>query len=93
MSGLAPRYNLGYTLRMKTAISIPDPIFHTAERLAGHMGMSRSEFFRRAVEDYIEAHRYDRVREVLDSVYGEEPSGVDEALAEMQRLSLPKEDW
>ena len=78
---------------MKTAISIPDPVFQSAESLARRMGISRSELFCRAVEGYIEAHKYDRVRETLDAVYAEEPSGIDDALAEMQRASLPKEDW
>ena len=78
---------------MKTAISIPDSVFHTVESLAKRMGMSRSELFCRAVEDYIEVHRHDRVREALDAVYAEESSDVDEALAEMQWASLSKEDW
>ena len=78
---------------MKTAISIPDPVFQSAESLAKRMGISRSELFCRAVESYVEAHRYDRVREALDAVYAEEPSGVDHALAELQSASLPKEDW
>ena len=78
---------------MKTAISIPDPVFQSAESLARRMGISRSELFCRAVEGYIEEHKYDRVRETLDAVYAEEPSGIDDALAEMQRASLPKEDW
>ena len=78
---------------MKTAISIPDSLFHIAESLAERMGMSRSELFRHALENYIEAHRYDRVRDALDTVYTEESSRVDEALADMQWASLSKEDW
>ena len=78
---------------MKTAISIPDSLFHIAESLAERMGMSRSELFRHALENYIEAHKHDRVRDALDTVYTEESSRVDEALAEMQWASLSKEDW
>lgn len=78
---------------MKTAISIPDSLFCTAESLAERMGMSRSELYRHALENYIEAHKHDRVRDALDTVYAEESSQVDEALAEMQWASLPKEDW
>ena len=86
-------YNKSYTQRMKTAISIPDSVFHIAESLAKRMGMSRSELFRHALENYIEAHGHDRVREALDAVYAEESSDIDEALAEMQWASLSKEDW
>jgi metal-responsive CopG/Arc/MetJ family transcriptional regulator len=78
---------------MKTAISIPDPLFHAAESLAKRLGMSRSEFFSRALEAYIETHVHDKVRDTLDEIYTEESSGLDESLASMQWASLPKEDW
>ena len=78
---------------MKTAISMPDSLFHAAESLAKRKGMSRSELFRIAVSDYIEAHKHDEVREALDRVYAEQPSHLDEGLMRMQVLSLNKEDW
>ncbi len=78
---------------MKTAISIPDPIFHAAEHLAKRLGMSRSELFSRAVATYIEAHKSDRVRETLNQVYAKESSSLDLPLMEMQSASLLKEDW
>jgi metal-responsive CopG/Arc/MetJ family transcriptional regulator len=78
---------------MKTAVSVPDPIFHAAESLAKRIGISRSELFSRAVEAYIEAHKHYRVREALDEVHSGEPSSLDECLAQMQWASLPKEDW
>jgi metal-responsive CopG/Arc/MetJ family transcriptional regulator len=78
---------------MKTAVSIPDPLFHAAESLAKRLDMSRSELFSRALEAYIEAHAHDKVRDALDEIYVEEPSGLDESLASMQWASLPKEDW
>ena len=87
------RYNSGYTRGMKTAVSIPDPVFQAAESLAKRLGMSRSELFARAVEAYIEAHKHDRLREAIDGVYTEESTSLDPALAQMQWASLPKEDW
>jgi metal-responsive CopG/Arc/MetJ family transcriptional regulator len=78
---------------MKTAISIPDPVFHAAESLAKQLGMSRSELFSRAMEAYIDAHKHDRLREALDAVYAEESSDLDQALAQMQWASLPRDDW
>ena len=78
---------------MKTAISIPDSVFHAAESLAQRLGVSRSELFRKAVEAYIETHKHDQVREALDDVYAEESSNLDEALAQMQWASLTREDW
>jgi len=78
---------------MKTAISIPDSLFCTAEALAERMGMSRSELYRHALENYVEEHKHDKVQDALDIVYTEESSRIDEALAAMQWASLPKEDW
>jgi len=39
---------------MKTAISVPDDTFDEAERRAAALGMSRSEFFTRAAQHYME---------------------------------------
>ena len=78
---------------MKTAISLPDSLFHAADSLAKRTGMSRSELFRAAVVDYIAAHKHDQVREALDAVYLEQPSQLDEELMQMQTMSLPKENW
>ena len=89
----ARQYGRGYTHAMKTAISLPDSLFHAADSLARRTGMSRSELFRAAVADYIEAHRHDQVREALDAVYSEQPSQLDAELMRMQTMSLPKEDW
>lgn len=35
---------------MKTAISVPDPVFDRVEHHAHRLGLSRSEFFARAAE-------------------------------------------
>jgi predicted DNA-binding protein len=39
---------------MKTAISLPDETFNRASRRAKDLGMSRSEFFARAANRYLE---------------------------------------
>ncbi len=38
---------------MKTAISVPDEIFDRASRRAKDLGVSRSEFFARAANNYL----------------------------------------
>lgn len=78
---------------MRTAISLPESLFQAADSFAKRAGMSRSELFREAVADYIEAHKHDHVRKALDAVYGEQPSQLDAELMRMQAISLPKEDW
>lgn len=44
----------GYTLPMKTAISVPDETFDRVSRRAAAMGVSRSEFFARAAQQYLD---------------------------------------
>jgi metal-responsive CopG/Arc/MetJ family transcriptional regulator len=39
---------------MKTAISLPDDTFERASRRATELGMSRSEFFARAAQRYLD---------------------------------------
>ena len=80
---------------MKTAISIPDPIFDAAEVLAERLGISRSELFQRALRHYLEAHSHAVIRESLDAVYGDSPeeSGLDSAVEFAQKLSLPEDGW
>jgi hypothetical protein len=88
-------YNQSYTLTVKTAISIPDPIFEDAERLAKRRGWSRSELYAHAVADFVKAERFLGVRERLDAVYGKvsEDSTLDPLLEQIQARSLPREEW
>jgi metal-responsive CopG/Arc/MetJ family transcriptional regulator len=78
---------------MKTAISIPEDIFTTADRLAKQLGMSRSELYTNAVKQYITECRHFGVKEKLDQVYGLENVSVDPALMKAQAASIPEEEW
>jgi metal-responsive CopG/Arc/MetJ family transcriptional regulator len=80
---------------MKTAISIPDPVFEAAERLAERLGKSRSQLYTEAIGQYIEQHRSEGVTERLNAIYGTEPglSKLDPVLEALQWRSLPKEEW
>ena len=80
---------------MKTAISIPDPIFQSAEKLAKRLGMSRSQFYAEAVDALVDRHRYHGVTEQLDAVYETNPeaSSMEQDLEALQYQSLNKEKW
>jgi hypothetical protein len=78
---------------VKTAISVPDPIFVAAERLAQQLGISRSELYSTAVSDFIRMHQGDQITAQLNRVYATEDSALDPVLAQMQALSLPREEW
>jgi metal-responsive CopG/Arc/MetJ family transcriptional regulator len=78
---------------MKTAISLPDEIYHSADQLAKRLGMSRSELYSKAVSIYISTHKNEAVTEALDKIYATEKSEIDPAINMMQLKSLPKEEW
>ena len=69
---------------MKTAITVPEPIFEAAEQLAHQLGLSRSELYTKAMAAYLEQHRRDQITEQLNRVYEQEPSGLDTLIAQMQ---------
>jgi metal-responsive CopG/Arc/MetJ family transcriptional regulator len=78
---------------VKTAISIPDDLFHAAERAAKRQKVSRSRFYARAVEAYLKAQRAKGVKEALDAIYATEDSSLDPVIARMQSLSIGREEW
>ena len=79
---------------MKTAVSLPDPVFRSAERLARTLGISRSELYCRAIKDLIARHDAAAVTEQLDAIYGEPDasSGLDPELARLQSATLAGQD-
>jgi metal-responsive CopG/Arc/MetJ family transcriptional regulator len=78
---------------MKTAISIPDPIFQAAEAMAKRLEMSRSELFTVAVSKYMKDNKYQDVTETLNKLYSNENSNLDTELSVMQFKSISKEAW
>jgi metal-responsive CopG/Arc/MetJ family transcriptional regulator len=78
---------------MKTAISLPDRLFSSADALARRLGMSRSQLYATALAEYLAKHQAAKVTERLNSVYGSEPSGVDESLQRAQRRAVARTEW
>ncbi|MBI4502713.1 MAG: hypothetical protein HY700_16325 [Gemmatimonadetes bacterium] len=78
---------------MKTAISIPDAVFKSADALATRLGISRSELYSRAVADYVAKHRAAKVTERLNTVYATQPSKLDPALRKAARRTMQRSEW
>lgn len=78
---------------MKTAISIPEELFESAEQFARGQGMSRSELYATALRHYLGEHRGEVITERLDEIYGAEPGTLDPTIASLQARSLPEDDW
>ncbi len=69
---------------MKTAISIPDPLFEKADELARRLHISRSELYANAIRAFVEDHDEVAKRRVLDELYAEESSALPAGVARAQ---------
>lgn len=78
---------------MKVAISVPDPVFDAAERLARQRAVPRSRLFTEALEEYVSRHGAEAVTDQLNAVYAREHSGVEEAMTHAQLGSVADESW
>jgi metal-responsive CopG/Arc/MetJ family transcriptional regulator len=78
---------------MKVAISLPDPVFSAAEKLASQLRMSRSQLYARAIEEYLDKRKDASVTEQLNVVYAAETSAVDPAVAAAQLGAIGHEAW
>lgn len=78
---------------MKVAVSVPDPIFEAAERLAKQRRVPRSQLFAEALREYVSRYGSEAVTAKLNEVYAVEDSALDARLAEAQKASLADEAW
>jgi len=78
---------------MKTAISLPDDLFESADALAQRLGVSRSELYATAVAEFLAKHQHSKVTERLDQVYTQQPSRLERPLQRSQARSLRMPEW
>ncbi|EKO52431.1 MULTISPECIES: hypothetical protein [Leptospira] len=82
---------------MKTAISIPDELFKTAEKTAKKLGIPRSQLFAKALEEFIQSHSKESVTEKLNKIYNrkskELKSNITDLSVELLRKSLKNDSW
>jgi len=85
----------GYTLPVKTAISVPDSTFDRVEQKAHELGWSRSEFYSTAAERLIEQIDKDDLATTIDSaldIIGSDDDSGDAAVA-AGRQTVAGQDW
>lgn len=78
---------------MKTAVSIPDPLFTAADELAERLGFSRSKLYAVALKRFVHEHNGDAITAKLDEIYASEPSTLDPVLGCIQARSITKSRW
>ena len=83
----------GYTLGMKTAVSVPNEVFERAERLAKRLEVSRSELYSRALREYLARPSPDEVTRALDRVCEELDTSADDFVREASRRVFEGTEW
>jgi len=80
---------------MKTAVSIPDRIFESAEKLAARLGVSRSQLYAKALASLVEEHREEIITSRLNEIYGPdgEKSSLERDVSNLQGRSITREKW
>lgn len=74
---------------MKTAVSIPDRVFHRVEEHAHRLGMSRSEFFARAAARWADELDEENITAAIDAALAQAgPDGNEEFLTQAVELAL-----
>lgn len=77
---------------MKTAISLPDPLFAEADAVATRLGISRSELYATALAEYLAKFRDAQITAKLNAVY-ERPMPPDKVLRSAAKRLLEDETW
>lgn len=83
----------GYTLGMKTAVSVPDDVFERAERLARRERRTRSDVYSAALREYVARHSPDEIADALDRVIAEVGEGTDSFVTAASRQTLESTEW
>lgn len=78
---------------MKTDISIPNPIFEAATKLAQKLDMSLSEFYMAALAAYVATYQSEDVTAQLNEVYETEKSVLEPEFVVLQVASIKGENW
>jgi antitoxin MazE6 len=78
---------------MKVAVSIPDELFESGERVSKRLGVSRSRLYATALAEFVAKNQGRKVTERLNAIYGTVDSRLPAAVRRLQSKSLPREPW
>lgn len=78
---------------MKTAISIDDQIFKSAEKTAKKLGISRSKLFTVAITEYLDQHNVQDITNKLNEVYSENNNKLNSEIETAQISSVNFGEW
>ena len=82
-----------YTPGMKTAVSVPDRIFHAAEQYARRAEKSRSQLYSDALAEYLARHAPNEVTEAMNRVADEIDVSADSFVRAAATGTLAGTEW
>lgn len=78
---------------MKTAVSVPDDVFESAERLARRERRSRSEVYSAALREYVARHSPDEITDALNSVVADVGDTTDPFVGRAAVRIIESTEW
>ena len=78
---------------MKTAVSVPDDVFESAERLARRERRSRSEVYSTALREYVARHSPDEITDALNRVVADVGGMTDPFVGLAAERILETTEW
>lgn len=84
---------------MKTAVTIPDPLFAEAEKVARELNMSRSKLVQTALEEFLQRRRDAAITEAINRSLAENPPTPEEQaeddawIAHSAAMLIRSEPW
>jgi antitoxin MazE6 len=78
---------------MKTAISLPDPLFKEAEAAAKDLGLSRSKLIQTALEEFLKRRQDERVTAALNRSLAKHPDEIDPFLQQLALEAMKRTEW
>lgn len=91
------RFDYGYTKAilffMKTAVSLPDPLFKRAEKFAREHGLTRSGLVATALTDFLKHRSDENLTEQINRVCSQVDTRLDTVGSEIARRTLLQAEW
>lgn len=78
---------------MKTAVSIPDPLFKKAEAEAKRRGISRSKLHQIALEQLLAKQKSSEITRRLNESYAKTPEPVDPFVQALADETMRRTEW
>jgi len=78
---------------MKTVVSLPDAVFHAAERQARRARKSRSQLYAEALSEYLSRHAPDEGTDAMNHVVDQLSPGPDAFVLAAAQSVLQRSEW